>query len=87
MGLESGWRGQALPEQVNMLQAACSCLAENNVPRGSWLRAAAFRECARVAKSMVSSESSLQASLQQADNDPGVALIATMKNAMAIAST
>ena len=77
-----GWSSQDLSEQVRILQVAFSKLENNRVPSGSWLRAAVYRECARVAKSM--DASSQQASWQQAVGDPGVALIRAMQQVMSI---
>ena len=85
MGLSPGWSSQALSEQIQLLRAAFTRLDEHRVPVGSWLRAAIFRECARVAKSMAADiGSSRQASLQQAAADPGMALITAMQQAMSI---
>ena len=42
MGLVSVGTESPMSKQIKMLQAAFSVLAEQKVPRGSWLRAAVF---------------------------------------------
>ena len=86
MGFALGWGKDDLRKQVYKPQGALAWLDERGVLAASWLRAAVFRECARVAKSMAAGhEGSLQAALQKAV-DPGAELITAMTNVMSVPS-
>ena len=86
VGLVHGWDSRDVSEQVKVLQLAFDQFDVVKSPAGSWLRAAVFRECARVAKSMAASSTSVAGivSSQHSSGDPGLALIEAMKQAMSI---
>ena len=76
---------QPLEVQAKTLTTAFARLDKHGAPKGSWLRAAMFRECARVARALSDQGGGTrQASLQASAHDPAASLIGAMATAMTI---